>query len=75
MVLDKNTRISIGLVLAVCSFIFWMNSKFEIINTRLLRIEILSEQGRVNTFTSRNMSSWIMELKNQNPELNIPGLK
>ena len=67
--LDKNTSVTIGLVLALIApigvFSMWISDKFNQLDRRLEKIE-------ENRWTQGDMKVWAAQFKALNPEARVP---
>jgi len=71
-IVSKATGITVGLALALAATIggplFWLDSRFDEIEAKLLRIEI----SKKDRWSSTDMRDWISDFKDKNPSLKVP---
>lgn len=81
IVIDKGTLVPLGVVIsfigALASLGFWMNGKFESIETAVIKIEHRLERledRQSDRWTATDMRLWEGTLTRENPTIKPPGV-
>lgn len=70
-IISKETLLPVGFAIALCAGAVWMSTQLNNINYKLDSLEEKLE----DQWTKRDMTNWALNLKLQNPNLELPVIK